>query len=252
MVNKQHIIEVCTQERQNTKWRFKLITIVTIFAALLKNVPMGCPDSVIPEPFLRNHQVSCSFSDALTQQPYNDNMCLFGAHAVHLHGTTILERSTSMIVNAFCDPNHVHEVSMDNIPIGEDVEEKNIIIYEINTGDGNFVGKLARKSIGKNENIVRFLRYNNQIFISLTSLTFSNAADAQLAINFSIYLKISMSIFYDAIIDSKTFTPKMFRLYERRRLKSCMSSILSTPKTKHYSKSSLFLNLNQFVRHPKN
>ena len=28
--------EQCTQERQNTKWRFKLITNVTVFAALLK------------------------------------------------------------------------------------------------------------------------------------------------------------------------------------------------------------------------
>ena len=62
-VNKQDIIEVCTQERQNTKWRFKLITNVTIFAALLKNVPTGCPDSVIPKPLLRNHQVDCLISD---------------------------------------------------------------------------------------------------------------------------------------------------------------------------------------------
>ena len=70
-VNKQNIIEICTQERQNTKWRFKLITNVTIFAALLKNVPMGCPSSVIPELLLINHQVNCLISDAHTQQPYN-------------------------------------------------------------------------------------------------------------------------------------------------------------------------------------
>ena len=44
------IVEQRTQERQNTKWRFKLITNVTIFAALPKNIPMGCPDSVLPEP----------------------------------------------------------------------------------------------------------------------------------------------------------------------------------------------------------
>ena len=36
-VNKQDIIEICTQERQNTKWRFKLITSMTIFVALLQN-----------------------------------------------------------------------------------------------------------------------------------------------------------------------------------------------------------------------
>ena len=49
-VEKFDIVEQCTQERQNTKWRFTLITNVTIFAVLLKNIPMGCPDSVLPEP----------------------------------------------------------------------------------------------------------------------------------------------------------------------------------------------------------
>ena len=48
-----------TQERQNPKWRFKLITNVTIFAALLKNIPMECLDSVLPEPLLKNHSVNC-------------------------------------------------------------------------------------------------------------------------------------------------------------------------------------------------
>ena len=46
-VEKIDIVEQCTQERQNTTWRFKLITNVTIFAALLKNIRMGCPDSVL-------------------------------------------------------------------------------------------------------------------------------------------------------------------------------------------------------------
>ena len=44
---KQDVIKICTQERQNTKWQYKLIPNVTIFAALLKNVSMGCPDSVL-------------------------------------------------------------------------------------------------------------------------------------------------------------------------------------------------------------
>ena len=66
-VNKQDINEVCTQERQKTKWRFKLITNVSIFAALLKNVPMRCPGSVIPEPLLRNNHVNCLISNQNTK-----------------------------------------------------------------------------------------------------------------------------------------------------------------------------------------
>ena len=62
-VEKFDLVEQCIQERQNTKWRFKLITNVTIFAALLKNIQMGCPDSVLPEPLLKNHSVNCLLSN---------------------------------------------------------------------------------------------------------------------------------------------------------------------------------------------
>ena len=117
---------------------------MTIFATLLKNVPLGCPGSVIPEPLLRSHQVNCLISDAHTLQPYNDNLCLFRALAVHLHGTTNLETSTSAIFNAFikklgCDPKQYCGISMDNLPIVEDVVEKNIFIFDIDIEDGAFV-----------------------------------------------------------------------------------------------------------------
>ena len=75
-VEKFDIVEQCTQERQYTKWRFKLITNVTIFAALLKNIPMGCSDSVLPEPLLKNHSVDCFISNK-DKEPYKDHLCLF-------------------------------------------------------------------------------------------------------------------------------------------------------------------------------
>ena len=254
-VNKQDIIEICTQERQNTKWRSKLITNVTIFAALLKKVPMGCPDSMIPEPLLRNNHVNCLVSDRDTKQPYNDNLCLFRALAVHLHGTTGLETSTSKIFNDFmeksgCDPKQFRGVSMDNLPVVEDVVEKNISIYDINIEDG--VGELARRSIGKYENTVKLLRYNNHIiyvnnidnflkcFRCPTCDTFFHKAD-----HFNKHLLRCK----DRI---KNIYPKMFMLYERRYLKNWMGSILSTQKNKPYLKMSLFLTLNQFACHPKN
>ena len=95
-------------------------------------------------------------------------MCLFRALAVHLHGTTRLETSTSKIFNDFleesgCDPKQFRGVSMDNLPIVEVVVEKNIFIYDIDIEDGDFVGELAWRSIGKYENTVKLLRYNNHI-----------------------------------------------------------------------------------------
>ena len=193
-----------------------------------------------------------------TKQPYNDNLCLFRALAVHLHGITNLEIYTSNIFNEFleksgCDPKQFRGVSMDNLPIVEDVVGKIIYIYDISTEDGDFVGELARRSIGKYENTVKLLRYNNHIinvnnidiffkcFRCPTCDTFSHKAD-----HFNRHLFCCK----DRI--SKTFTPKKFILYERRCLKIWLGSILSTPNNKLYSKMSLFLTLNQFACHPKN
>ena len=41
ILKKTDVIESCTKERSNTKWRFFKLTNLTIFAALLKDIPMG-------------------------------------------------------------------------------------------------------------------------------------------------------------------------------------------------------------------
>ena len=49
------------QQALSTKWRFNLTTNVTIFDALLKNIPMGCPNSVLPRPLLEKPFCELSF-----------------------------------------------------------------------------------------------------------------------------------------------------------------------------------------------
>ena len=56
---KRDIVDICTQQRANTKWKFYKLTNLTIFASLLKDVPMGCKDTLLPEPLLRNGNVKC-------------------------------------------------------------------------------------------------------------------------------------------------------------------------------------------------
>ena len=48
-LNKNDVIESCSRERMNTKWRFYKLTNLTVFAALLKDVPMGCKGAVLPD-----------------------------------------------------------------------------------------------------------------------------------------------------------------------------------------------------------
>ena len=75
-LNKTDVIEFCSRERMNKKWRFYKLTNVTVFAASLKDVPMGCKDAVLPEPLLRNGTINCLTFEENTRQPYNDN-CVF-------------------------------------------------------------------------------------------------------------------------------------------------------------------------------
>ena len=166
-VEKFDIVEKCTQERQNTKWRFKLITNVTIFAAILKNIPMGCPDSVLPEPLLRHTQVNCLLSDK-DKQPYKDHLCLFRALTMYLHGHSNLDAHTSQLFTEFIsksgyDPKNFRGVSIDDLPVVEGLVERNIFIYDFDIQEGEYVGELARRGIGKFEKTVKLLRFNNHI-----------------------------------------------------------------------------------------
>ena len=99
-MEKFDIVEQCTQERQNTKWQLKLTTNVTIFAALLKNIPMACPDSFLPEPVLRHTQVNCLLSNK-DKEPYKDHLCIFRALAMYMNGHNHLDSHTSRYFTEF-------------------------------------------------------------------------------------------------------------------------------------------------------
>ena len=53
ILKKTDVIESCTKERSNTKWRFFKLTNLTIFAALLRDIPMERKDAVLPESLLK-------------------------------------------------------------------------------------------------------------------------------------------------------------------------------------------------------
>ena len=91
VLNKTAVIESCSRERMNTKWRFYKLKNLTVFAALLKDDPMGCKDAFLPEPLSKNCRINCLTFEENTRQPYNDNLCLFRALALHLHGNQRLE-----------------------------------------------------------------------------------------------------------------------------------------------------------------
>ena len=95
-LSKTDVIESCSKGRMNTKWKFYKLINLTVLAALLKDVPMGCKYAVLPKPLFKNHTINCLKFEEKTRQPYNDNLCHFRALALHLQGIERLEQKTSI------------------------------------------------------------------------------------------------------------------------------------------------------------
>ena len=147
---------------------------MTIFAALLRYIPIGCKGAVLPESLLRNPSVNCLTYEKDIKKTYKDTLssqstCLFRALALHLHGNERLEEDTSKLFNLFLvnstnpDPSKFQGVCMDDIPSVEDIVRINIFIYDIDLIDGTMVGELARRSIKKYEKSVQLIRYKSHI-----------------------------------------------------------------------------------------
>ena len=136
-------MQQCTQEHQNTKRRFQLITNVKIFAALLKNFPMGCPDYVLPEPLLRHTRVNCLLSNK-DSEPYKDHLSLFRALAKHMLGPNDLDSLTfrylkEIITKSGYDPKKIRGVCRGNCA------KKKHIHFDVQEGD--YVGELVRRRV---------------------------------------------------------------------------------------------------------
>ena len=168
-MQKMDIVVICTRGRANTKWKFYKLTNLRNFALLIKDILMGCKDTVLPEPILRNCNVNCLTFERNTRQIYNDNLCLFRALALHLHGNEKLEEETSKVFNLFLTNSEERDVSkfqgvhLNDIPKVEDLLQLNFVLYDIDFVDGEQIGELCRRSIQKYEKSVKLLRYNNHI-----------------------------------------------------------------------------------------
>ena len=95
--NKADVIESYSRETMNTKWKFYRLTNLTVFSALLKDVPMGCKDADLPGHLLKNGTINCLTYEENTRQPYN-KLCLFCALTLRLRGN---QTGTSFFFNSF-------------------------------------------------------------------------------------------------------------------------------------------------------
>ena len=106
---------------------------------------MGCPDSVFTELLLRPTQVNCLLSDKDKQQ-YKDHRCLFRALilTMYLHGHSNLDAHTSQLFTEFIsksgyDPKNFRGVSIDDLPLVDEIVERNIFIYNFDIQEIEYV-----------------------------------------------------------------------------------------------------------------
>ena len=118
---------------------------------------------------MKHHNVKCLTFERNTRQPHDDNLCLFRALALHLHGNEKLEEETSKIFKLFLNNSEEGDVSktqgvqLTDSPKVDDLLQLNIFLYDIDFVDGELIGELCRRRIQKNEKNVELLRYNNHI-----------------------------------------------------------------------------------------
>ena len=142
-------VDLCTRERANTKWKFYKLTNLTVFAALLKDVPMGCKDSVLPEPLLINKIVICLTFGKDTRKPYNDSLCLFEQLLCVYFATRDWKRKhtkfsffSGTIVGK--DPSKFQGVHVTDFPKLEEMLQPIIFLYDIDLVDEELIGELAQ------------------------------------------------------------------------------------------------------------
>ena len=157
---KMDIIDLCTRGRANTKWKFYKLTNLTVFAAVLKDIPVGCKDTVLPEPFLRNCNVNCLAFETLKWHPlpFQSTCSAFiwqreigGGNMQNLQPFPEQFWGRRSIKNPGCSHDWYSESGGD------------LFHYDIDFVDGELIGELARRSIQKYEKSVKLVRYNNHI-----------------------------------------------------------------------------------------
>ena len=252
-MQKMDFVDLCTRERANTKWKFYKLTSLTIFASLLKDVPMGWKDTVLPEPLLKNHNVNCLTFERNTRQPYNDNLCLFRALALHLHGNEKLEEETSKIFNLFLNNSEEGDVPkfkgvhLNDIAKFEDLLQLNIFVYDIDFVNGELIGELCRRNIQKYKNSVKLLRYNHHIGYVNNINALSKPSDVLRVTQFSQRRGIWNDVWLLVLIVLNIFTQKMFMNWEKHFSKSCMHSISHIKPSKNCSRTWQYSTLSPFV-----
>ena len=163
-----NLVELSTRERSSTKWKLLFTTNVTSFAALLKSVPVGFKDILLPPNLVKRSDVNCLTYNS-NKERYNDNFCLLRAVCMHKTGNERVEEETKKLLNDYLTANthlplqNFRGVGLEDLHIVERLAEVNFLVYGTEVSDGGIIGELAERSLRRFNSTATLLRYNNHI-----------------------------------------------------------------------------------------
>ena len=128
---------------------------------------MGFPDTVFPEPLLKHNLLTVFY----LRKSRNHIMiiCVFSAH----QPCTWMNRKISTLTLSDTLQNWYQNlvmilkfpgVSVESLPVVEEIVQRIIFIKNFNIQEGDYVGKLAQKVLGKFAKTVGLMSFNNHIF----------------------------------------------------------------------------------------
>ena len=214
---------------------------------------MGCKDTVLPEPPLKNHNVNCHTFKRNTLQPYNDNLCLFRALALHLHGKKNWRRRVRKFI------------TFSSITVRKETFQNfKVFIWMIfqqwktccNSIPSSMILILwtqnwlvsSVKEVFKSMKTVSSSYATTITFATLTTSTqCSKHSDVLRVTHFSQRRWIWKDIWLLVVIVLDIFTQRMFTNWEKRFLESWMHSAPLIRMSKNCSKSWQYLTLSPFV-----
>ena len=214
---------------------------------------MGCKDTVLPEPLLKNWKVNCFTFERNTRQPYNDNLCLFRALALHLHGNEKLEEETSKIFKLFLNNSEERDVSklqgvhLNDISKVEDLLQLNIFLYDFNFVDGELISELCRRNSQISQKSVKFYSTTITFANSTTSTHCSKPSGVLRVTHFSQRRGIWNDIWLLVVNVLNIFTQRIFTNWEKWFLKKWMHSTSHIDMSKNCSRTYQCLILRPFL-----
>ena len=171
-LNKADTFELCCRDRMKTMGRFSKLTNLSVFADLLKHILEVARTMFYPNLCWEAAQPTASRIKKI-QDSRLRTTCVFFVLLINISTEINDWKRNFHFFNFFfngmdglewCSISFKTDNRMDDILFVEFLLTLNVLLYDIDFVDGNFIGELARRSVQEHKKLLQPLRYNNLLW----------------------------------------------------------------------------------------